>query len=150
MSAEIIEYYGAGLRCLAAMDRHVIANMGAELGATTTVFASDEETRHFLEIEGRGDDWREITADAGCRYDYEDEIDLSKLEPLIATPSSVPATSSVSGTSRARRFIKLISDHRPIRAGAILPSRLRSFAERRSHPRYRSTSIRPRGRSWKR
>ena len=51
-------------------------------------FPSDEETRHFLEIEGRGDDWREITADAGCSYDYEDEIDLSKLEPLIATPSS--------------------------------------------------------------
>jgi predicted aconitate hydratase len=84
----IIEYYGPGLRCLTAMDRHVIANMGAELGATTTVFPSDEETRHFLKTEGRADDWREIAADADCRYDYEDEIDLSKLQPLIATPSS--------------------------------------------------------------
>jgi aconitate hydratase len=70
------------------MDRHVIANMGAELGATTTVFPSDEETRHFLETEGRTDDWREIAADANCRYDYEEGIDLSKLEPLVATPSS--------------------------------------------------------------
>ena len=87
-AGRIIEYYGAGLRCLSAMDRHVIANMGAELGATTTVFPSDEETRHFLETEGRTDDWREIAADANCRYDYEEEIDLPKLEPLIATPSS--------------------------------------------------------------
>lgn len=84
----IIEYHGPGLRCLAAMDRHVIANMGAELGATTTVFPSDEETRRFLEAEGRAEDWHEIAADADCKYDREDEIDLSKLEPLIATPSS--------------------------------------------------------------
>jgi aconitate hydratase len=84
----IIEYHGPGLGCLAAMDRHVIANMGAELGATTTVFPSDEETRRFLDAEGRSEDWREIAADANCQYDCEDEIDLSKLEPLIATPSS--------------------------------------------------------------
>jgi aconitate hydratase len=84
----IIEYHGPGLGCLAAMDRHVIANMGAELGATTTVFPSDAETRRFLDAEGRSEDWREIAADANCEYDFEDEIDLSKLEPLIATPSS--------------------------------------------------------------
>jgi aconitate hydratase len=85
---KIIEYFGPGLQCLRAMDRHVIANMGAELGATTTVFPSDHETRSFLERQGRASDWREIVADAGCRYDDEDEIDLSDLEPLIATPSS--------------------------------------------------------------
>ncbi len=85
---KIIEYFGPGLRCLGAMDRHVIANMGAELGATTTVFPSDEETRRFLRSEGRAADWRAITADADCSYDEEDEIDLSDLEPLVATPSS--------------------------------------------------------------
>ena len=85
---KIIEYFGPGLHCLRAMDRHVIANMGAELGATTTVFPSDQETRRFLERQGRLGDWREIMADPGCRYDDEDEINLSELEPLIAMPSS--------------------------------------------------------------
>jgi aconitate hydratase len=85
---KIIEYFGPGLRCLSAMDRHVIANMGAELGATTTVFPSDEETNRYLRTQGRAGDWRSINADKGCRYDEEDEINLSELEPLIATPSS--------------------------------------------------------------
>jgi predicted aconitate hydratase len=85
---KIIEYYGPGLRCLSAMDRHVIANMGAELGATTTVFPADDEVRHFLAFEGRGDDWQELKPDPGCEYDDHDQIDLSKLEPLIAKPSS--------------------------------------------------------------
>lgn len=85
---KIIEYFGPGLQSLGAMDRHVIANMGAELGATSTVFPSDKETHRFLERQHRGGDWREILADGDCRYDDEDEIDLSKLEPLIATPSS--------------------------------------------------------------
>jgi aconitate hydratase len=85
---KIVEYFGPGLRCLTAMDRHVIANMGAELGATTTVFPSDEETRRYLRAQGRSGDWRAIAADDGCRYDEEDEINLSVLEPLIATPSS--------------------------------------------------------------
>ena len=85
---KIIEYYGPGLSRLSAMDRHVIANMGAELGATTTVFPSEEETKRFLEFEGRAEDWREIEADPGCEYDDHDEIDLSTLQPLIAKPSS--------------------------------------------------------------
>ena len=85
---KIIEYYGPGLHSLTAMDRHVIANMGAELGATTTVFPSDEEVLRFLESEGRGSDWTELRADDGASYDEHDEIDLSKLEPLIAKPSS--------------------------------------------------------------
>ena len=84
----IIEYHGPGLQWLSAMDRHVIANMGAELGATTTVFPSDAATRRFLEAEGRADHWRAIGPDADCKYDEEDEIELSKLGPLVATPSS--------------------------------------------------------------
>jgi aconitate hydratase len=85
---KIIEYYGPGLLSLSAMDRHVIANMGAELGATTTVFPSDDEVRAFLREQGREEDFIEIAADKGVEYDEYDEIDLSKLEPLIACPSS--------------------------------------------------------------
>ena len=105
---KIIEYFGPGLKSLSAMDRHVIANMGAELGATTTVFPSDERTRDFLSANGREHDWQELTADAGCSYDAEDSIDLSKLEPLIATPSSpgnVVAVSEVAGQPIYQAYI---------------------------------------------
>ncbi len=85
---KVIEYYGEGLQELSAMDRHVIANMGAELGATTTVFPSDEETRRFLKAQKREDDWRELVADEGCEYDMYDEIVLDDLVPLIAKPTS--------------------------------------------------------------
>ena len=84
----IVEYHGPGLASLTAMDRHVIANMGTELGATTTVFPSDDATRRFLEANGRGDAWREIVADPGATYDVTERIDLSELEPLVACPSS--------------------------------------------------------------
>src|SRR5947209_3296980 len=84
----VIEYYGPGLENLRAMDRHVIANMGAELGATTTVFPADEEIRRFLASEGREDAWAELVPDDDATYDIEEEIDLSSLEPLIAKPSS--------------------------------------------------------------
>jgi aconitate hydratase len=85
---KILEYYGPGLDGLSAMDRHVIANMGAELGATTTVFPSDEEVKRFLESQGRGGDWVELVAGKGAEYDEHEEINLSELEPLIACPSS--------------------------------------------------------------
>jgi aconitate hydratase len=84
----IIEYYGPGLANLTAMDRHVIANMGAELGATTTVFPSDEAVREFLRSEDREDDWVELIADEDADYDVDESIDLSQIEPLIAKPSS--------------------------------------------------------------
>jgi len=84
----IIEYYGPGLANLTAMDRHVIANMGAELGATTTVFPADGQARTFLRAEQREDDFTELLADEDATYDITDEIDLSTLEPLIALPSS--------------------------------------------------------------
>ncbi|MGV2827276.1 aconitate hydratase [Myxosarcina sp. GI1(2024)] len=85
---KIIEYYGPGLQYLSAMDRHVIANMGTEMGATTTVFPSDEEIKRFLIAQGRGEDWVELVADPGAEYDLTEEINLSDLEPLIACPSS--------------------------------------------------------------
>ncbi len=85
---KIIEYYGPGLKHLTAMDRHVIANMGAELGATTTVFPSDDQTKNFLKAMGREKDWVELKADSDATYDEYEEIDLSTLEPMIAMPSS--------------------------------------------------------------
>ena len=84
----IIEYYGPGLAQLTAMDRHVIANMGAELGATTSVFPADEAVRDFLRSEDREDDYVPVQADPDASYDLTDGIDLSTLEPLIARPSS--------------------------------------------------------------
>lgn len=85
---KIIEYFGPGLAHLSAMDRHVIANMGTELGATSTVFPSDEVTLRFLKAQGREQDWRAIAADPDATYDETEEIDLGRLEPLIALPSS--------------------------------------------------------------
>ncbi len=84
----VIEYHGPGLASLTPWDRHVIANMGTELGATSTVFPADDEVRRFLRSVGREDEFVEILADDDARYDVRDEIDLSALEPLIARPSS--------------------------------------------------------------
>ena len=84
----IVEYYGSGLSTLTAMDRHVIANMGAELGATTTVFPADDQVRAFLRSEQRDGDFTELLADADAGYDVTEEIDLSTIMPLIALPSS--------------------------------------------------------------
>ncbi|NDK32467.1 aconitate hydratase [Nesterenkonia haasae] len=85
---KIIEYHGEGLAHLTAMDRHVIANMGAELGATTTVFPADDAAHDYLKAVGRAADFTELLADEGATYDVEERIDLSSLEPLIAKPSS--------------------------------------------------------------
>ncbi|MFW6085629.1 MAG: aconitate hydratase [Myxococcota bacterium] len=87
-SNRIIEYHGPGVETLDPWDRHVIANMGAELGATTTVFPSDESTRRFLAFEGREEVHQPLQADEGAAYDVTDAIDLSALEPLVAKPSS--------------------------------------------------------------
>ncbi len=84
----VIEYYGPGIKYLTAMDRHVIANMGAELGATGTVFPSDKETLNFLKTQNRKQDWHELIADKEATYDLHDEINLAELEPLISLPSS--------------------------------------------------------------
>ncbi|WP_136064191.1 aconitate hydratase [Modicisalibacter radicis] len=104
----IIEYHGPGLEGLSAMDRHVIANMGAELGATTSVFPADDAVKRFLEAVGRGDDYSPLAADEGARYDIDEEIDLSRLEPLIARPSSpgnVVPVREIAGESLSQAYI---------------------------------------------
>ncbi|ROO37768.1 aconitate hydratase [Salinisphaera orenii] len=104
----IIEYYGPGLDNLEAMDRHVIANMGAELGATTTVFPADAEIKRFLTSQGRGDEYEEWVADPGASYDKHDEIDMSTLVPLIAKPTSpgnVVPVSEVAGGELYQAYI---------------------------------------------
>lgn len=84
----IMEYFGPGVAELSVTDRATITNFGAELGATTSVFPSDENTRQFLASQGREEQWRELVADEGSVYDEVMELDLSALEPLIACPSS--------------------------------------------------------------
>ncbi|MGP4107652.1 aconitate hydratase [Virgibacillus sp. L01] len=105
---KVIEYFGPGLKELSAMDRHVIANMGAELGATGTVFPSDKEIKRFLKEQDREDDWTELSADKDATYDIYEEIDLSELEPLVAKPSSpgnVVSISELVGTPIYQSYI---------------------------------------------
>ncbi len=85
---KIVEYYGPGVKNLSATDRETIGNMGTELGATSSIFPSDANTRAYLDAQGRGDAWCELSADKGAAYDEHDKINLSALEPLIARPSS--------------------------------------------------------------
>lgn len=84
----VIEYFGDGLKNLSTMDRHVIANMGTEMGATTTVFPADGEVRRFMQSQKRGDEYVELVADEGAQYDKYEELILDDIEPLIALPSS--------------------------------------------------------------
>jgi aconitate hydratase len=85
---KVIEYHGPGVASLSATDRETIGNMGTELGATSTVFPSDENTRLYLDAQDRGGLWMSLAADQGAEYDETDEIDLAAVEPLIACPSS--------------------------------------------------------------
>ncbi|RFC62871.1 aconitate hydratase [Fulvimarina endophytica] len=104
----IIEYYGPGLAGLSAMDRHVIANMGAEMGATTSVFPSDAAVERFLEARGRGGDFILLERDEGCDYDRHDRIDLGELVPLIARPRSpgnVVPVSEAAGESVYQAYV---------------------------------------------
>ncbi len=87
-TGRIMEYGGEGVATLTVPQRATIANMGAELGATTTVFPSDEQTHAYLLAQGRGRSWKALAADDNATYDEVVEIDLSSLEPLIAQPSS--------------------------------------------------------------
>jgi aconitate hydratase len=81
-----MEYTGEGVKSLTVPERATIANMGAELGATTSVFPSDEVTRAFLKAQGREEDFTELAPDAGAEYDETVEICLDELEPLVARP----------------------------------------------------------------
>jgi aconitate hydratase len=85
---KVMEYFGSGIRTLSVPERATITNMGAELGATTSLFPSDEITRQFLRAQGREADYTELSADEGAVYDSILEIDLSVLEPLAACPHS--------------------------------------------------------------
>ena len=92
---KIIEYGGEGVSTLSVPERATITNMGAELGATTSVFPSDDKTRDFLVAQGRGEVWREIKADDDAVYDEVIEIDLSSLVPQAACPHSPDNVKSV-------------------------------------------------------
>lgn len=97
----IIEWGGPGVATLSVPERATITNMGTELGATTSIFPSDEVTRAFLEAEGRGEDYRELSSDPDAEYDRIIDIDLSSLKPMIACPHSpdnVVAVDTLKGT----------------------------------------------------
>ncbi|MDE5792114.1 MAG: aconitate hydratase, partial [Oscillospiraceae bacterium] len=92
---KVIEYCGEGVKTLSVPERATITNMGAELGATTSIFPSDEITKQFLEAQGRGDVWTEQRADDDAVYDEVVEINLSELVPLAACPHSPDNVKSV-------------------------------------------------------
>lgn len=98
---KVFEYAGPGAASLSLTDRATITNMGAEMGASTSVFPSDDRTRKYLESRGRGGDYKPIAADEGARYADEIRIDLSELEPLIAiypSPGNVEKVADRAGT----------------------------------------------------
>lgn len=92
---KVIEYCGEGVKTLSVPERATITNMGAELGATTSIFPSDEITRQFLKAQGREDVWVELSADADAVYDEVVDINLSELVPLAACPHSPDNVKSV-------------------------------------------------------
>ena len=93
---KIIEYTGPGVKTLSVPERATITNMGAELGATTSIFPSDEITLEFLKAQGREDVWQNLSADSDAVYDEELTIDLSKIEPAAACPHSPDNIKSIS------------------------------------------------------
>jgi aconitate hydratase len=104
----IFEYHGPGVSSLTCTHRFTITNMGAELGATTSIFPSDEQTKKYLDAQGRGEAWKALGPDDGAGYDELVEIDLDKLEPMIAKPHSPDAVvkvREVAGTKAAQACI---------------------------------------------
>lgn len=91
----VIEYCGEGVKTLSVPERATITNMGAELGATTSIFPSDEITREFLKAQKREEVWTELSADADAEYDEVVEINLSEIEPLAACPHSPDNVKSI-------------------------------------------------------
>jgi len=120
---KVLEYLGSGVQTLSVPERGTIANMGTETGATTSIFPSDESTRAFLRGQGRENQWFELKADEDAEYNQTLEIDLSRVEPLIALPHSpdnVKAVSEVEGkpvdqvcigscTNSSLRDLKIVS-----------------------------------------
>ncbi len=95
---KIIEYFGDGVKNLSVSQRATIANMGAELGATTSVFPADETVEEFFKAQNRIDDFEFLSADEGCAYEKVITIDMSALEPLAALPHSPDNVKKVSET----------------------------------------------------
>ena len=85
---KMLEYGGPGVKDLTVTERATITNMGAELGATTSIFPSDERTRHYLKAQGRESDWTELHADKDSKYETSVELDLGSIEPMLAKPHS--------------------------------------------------------------
>lgn len=92
---KVFEYTGEGVKSLTVYQRATITNMGAELGATTSIFPSDEITKEFLERQNRLSDWKELGPDQGAEYDGLVEIDLSSLKPMAACPNSPDAVKNI-------------------------------------------------------
>ena len=92
---KVFEYTGEGVKNLSVYQRATITNMGAELGATTSIFPSDERTKEFLESQDRGEDWILLQADPDAEYDDIEEINLSELKPAAACPNSPDAVKSI-------------------------------------------------------
>ncbi len=99
---KVIEYGGDGIENLSVPERATITNMGAELGATTSIFPSDEVTKEFLRAQGREDDWIELKPDADASYDEQLDIELDRLEPLAAMPHSPDNVAKVSEIGRIK------------------------------------------------
>jgi len=93
---KVLEYTGSGVATLSVPERATITNMGAELGATTSIFPSDHVTKAFLQAQNRAGDWIELLPDPDAEYDEELTIDLSELEPMVAAPHSPDAVRKVS------------------------------------------------------
>jgi aconitate hydratase len=131
---KILEFFGPGLDHLTVPERASIANMGTELGATTSIFPADAQTRRFLALQGRAEDYRPLKAQGRPRYAAEEKIDLGKLEPLIAAPGSpdnVTPVQKVAGTPVDQVLIGSCanSSFRDLMVVA------RALQDRRVHPR---------------
>jgi len=97
----VVEYFGPGVATLTVPQRATVTNMGAELGVTTSIFPSDEQTRRFLTAQKREKDYQPLAADEGCEYDRIIEIDLSQIEPMAAcspSPDNIKTIKSLAGT----------------------------------------------------
>lgn len=104
----VVEYFGPGVATLTVPQRATVTNMGAELGVTTSIFPSDEQTKKFLAAQGREKDYQPLAADEDCNYDRVIEIDLSKLEPMAAcspSPDNIKTIKSLAGTKVSQVII---------------------------------------------
>lgn len=99
---KIFEYGGDGVKYLSVPQRATIANMGAELGATTSIFPSDEKTLEYFKQQNRENDWIELKADDNCTYDEEITINLEELEPLVALPHSPDNVKSIKDVPKVK------------------------------------------------